>query len=92
MQNVVAASCVRDVAKVCKWLLAVEVTGKTREDFEDPEGYPTLDRKIAAALGKNFKGDLGRKVNNLKRYLLAGENERGSCLCASSSAHIGTLV
>ena len=73
MQNVVAASGVRDGAKVCKWHLAVEVTGKTREDFEDPEGYPTLDRKIAAALGKIFKGELGRKVNNLERTLLARE-------------------
>ena len=73
LQNVVAASGVRDGAKVCKWLLAVEGPGKPREDFEDPEGYPMLDRKIAAALGKIFKGELSRKVNNLERTLLARE-------------------
>ena len=73
MQNVVAASGVRDGAKVFTWFLAVEVTGKSREDFEDPEGYPTLDRKIAAALGKIFKGELGRKVNKIERTALAKE-------------------
>ena len=79
MQNVIAASGVCDGGDVCERLMKVEKLGNDREAFANVGKYHTFDRKIAAALGKFFKGERACKVNDLERSLLSKEQRLRTC-------------
>ena len=44
------------------WILATEKQGVTLEDFADSGDFPTLDVKLAAAISKLAKGELGHRL------------------------------
>ena len=60
----VEASGRKDETPIIQWIQCTEVEGTRHEDFEESgDGFETLDRKLAAALIRVIKGELGRKVH-----------------------------
>ncbi|MCP4245128.1 MAG: DUF5377 domain-containing protein, partial [bacterium] len=69
------ATANRDDDKVIDWAREVEDESKPAEYFADSgKTFPSVDRKLAAALSKVATGELGRRITQLQDQAMQNEN------------------